>query len=256
MRTFRQSALQFLRKRIPRRVKGWLYKLSIAENQEGSIYFHVNKLRILGYTPDLVVDLGAFRGEWTTHVLPIFPKAKFIMVEPQDDKESLLTEIVQQHANVSYRKTLVGKAPQERVEFYEMESGSSIYEERTEHPRVLKSYSMTTLDSLLAGNETDREIFLKMDVQGAELDVLEGASETLKRCSFLLLEASVLNYNHGAPLLAEIVRYLDVRDFVLFDVCDLRRKQDGVLIQVDLIFSKKDSEIRKQVDYADSPLRS
>ncbi len=249
MSTFRQSALQFLRKRIPRRVKGWLYKLSIAENQEGSIYFHVNKLRILGYTPDLVVDLGAFRGEWTTHVLPIFPKAKFMMVEPQDDKASLLAEIVRQHPNVSYRKTLVGRAPQERVEFYEMESGSSIYEERTEHPRVLKGYSMTTLDSLLAGNEADKEIFLKMDVQGAELDVLEGASETLKRCNFLLLEASVLNYNEGAPLFAELVRYLDDHGFELFDVCDLRRKKDGVLIQVDLIFCSKTSVLRAQLNF-------
>lgn len=213
------------------------------------MYFYINNLKLLGYQPTLVIDVGAFRGEWTKNVLPIFPGAKFIMIEPQEDKTALLADLAARESRVHFIKTLVGKSKQERVTFYEMESGSSVYEEQTNHPRDRKEYSMRTLDDAIKAYLPADEIFLKMDVQGAELDVLEGAEETLARCNFVLLEASLLNYNRGAPQLAEVIRYLDEKGFVVFDCCDMRREKNGVLFQVDFIFTRKESVIRQQVDY-------
>ena len=47
----------------------------------------------------------------------------------------------------------------------------------------------TTLDQELSGSEINPE-FLKMDVEGAELLVLQGAEETVKNCEVIMLEGS------------------------------------------------------------------
>ena len=41
--------------------------------------------------------------------------------------------------------------------------------------------------------------YIKIDVQGAELLVLGGASETLTKATFVQLEVSVVEYNQGGP---------------------------------------------------------
>lgn len=249
MMTWRRLILESVRKILPRRVKGWLYALSVSPFQEGSLYYHINKLRELGYHPSLVVDVGAFRGEWTRNVMPIFSDATFVMVEPQADKVELLSELAAKDPQVKFVQSLLGRESKE-VEFFEMESGSSIYEEQTVHPRVKKVYPMRLLDEVLKPWLPADEVFLKLDVQGAELDVLAGAQKTLENCSFILLEASVLSYNAGAPLLAEVIKYMETKDFLVFDVCDLRRQPMGVLIQLDLIFARRGHAVRAKVDYS------
>jgi hypothetical protein len=130
------------------------------------------------------------------------------------------------------------------VTFFEMETGSSIYEEQTSHPRQQRTYPMQTLDAAMESLALAGQVFLKLDVQGAERDVLEGASATLARTEFVLLEASVLQFNADAPLVDELVLSMKDRGFALFDVCDLRRKPNGTLFQLDLLFAKVDSPIR------------
>jgi hypothetical protein len=117
------------------------------------------------------------------------------------------------------------------------------------HPRAVKTYPMQTLDQLLSELKTTGDYFLKLDVQGAELDVLTGATEALRNSSVVLVEASLLNYNAGAPLIAEVMHYFAEHDFVLFDICELRRMKMGVLVQVDLLFIKTDSAIRTSVNF-------
>jgi FkbM family methyltransferase len=245
----RTRFVKFLRKVIPKRVKGWMYKLSVSKDVEGSMFFHINNLQRLGYAPSTIIDIGAFRGEWTLNTKAIFPTASIVMIEPQDDKEPILKEIERVHPSITYVKSLVGKEKKEAVTFFEMESGSSIYEEQTTHNRTVKSYPMQTVDSLLIDKALGEECFIKLDVQGAELDVLKGAIHTLKKCSAVLLEASLLNYNQGAPLFADIVAYMKEIGFVVFDICEMRRKQDHTLFQVDLLFLREGSAVIKKVSF-------
>ena len=170
------------------------------------------------------------------------------MVEPQIGKKELLDLIQKGNLQIQYINALVGREKIDNVAFYEMGTGSSVYEERTDTPRVVNYYDMKTLDSLLDLDSYD-DIFLKLDVQGAEIDVLAGAKRCLSKTSFILLEASLLNYNSGAPLFAEVIDYLQKLNFVLFDICEMKRKKDQTLIQVDLLFTKSDSTIRKKVNF-------
>jgi FkbM family methyltransferase len=219
------------------------------ELNDRSMFFYLTKLRDNGYKPDFVFDIGAYQGEWTSRTKKIFPGAAFLMIEAQRDKEKFMQKVVSENKDVRYEMVLVGKEHKADVVFYEMETGSSVYKENSEISGEVKHYEMKTLDDISGGYNITGEIFIKIDVQGAEKDVLEGASQLLQRTNFILLEASLLEFNKDAPLVGDIVSYLLQKGFVLYDVCDQRRNPgDEILFQLDLLFTKRNSPYRNHLN--------
>jgi FkbM family methyltransferase len=200
-------------------------------------------LQAAGYRPDLVIDVGAYKGEWTQQALPFFPAARFLMAEAQPAKEEILRAVRDgATGRVAYEIALLGAAPRPAVDFYLGEEGSTLYPEQTAATMSLARLPMTTLDDLVRRKGVSGRVFLKMDVQGAELDVLAGAPAVLARTDVVLLEASIVAYNDGAPRVAEVIPRLRELDFLLYDICDLRRI-GRVLAQVDLVFARRGSSI-------------
>lgn len=215
------------------------------------MFAHLQYLKEMGFEPGMVIDIGAYQGKWTRQVKLIFPHTPFVMIEPQQAKSGFLQAVTRAYPDVHYHAVLTGKEDHAQVAFHEMETGSSIYRENTGAQSTLKHYTMRTLDSLMREHPFKGTCLLKLDVQGAELDVLEGAREILQQTEFILLEASLLNYNAGAPLAAELIDWLNRNGFVLFDICDQqRRNENRLLVQADLLFSRREGALRKRVNFA------
>ncbi len=105
---------------------------------------------------------------------------------------------------------------------------------------------MTTIDQIVdeyySGKSPE---FLKIDVQGYELEVLKGAERSLSGMSAILAEINLIDIHENVPLLAEIVQWLDARDWVVYDICGLsRRPLDQALWQSDFIFVPRHSPWR------------
>ncbi|MDB5132677.1 MAG: hypothetical protein JWR02_2426 [Mucilaginibacter sp.] len=216
------------------------------------MYHHISNLKKLGFDPDLIIDAGALFGHWTTNVRGIFPEARFIMIEPQIAQKKYLEAVTHKFDNVSLELSLVGDVEKNGVEFYGMGSGSSIYQENSDHYREKVSLKMETIDGIIEKKyKMPNNCFLKLDVQGAEIDVLKGAAGLLKRTEFILLEISTLNYNYKAPQFTDVIIFLKNIGFVLFDICDEARMKNEVLYQIDMIFVKESSAIRSSVDFKD-----
>jgi FkbM family methyltransferase len=76
--------------------------------------------------------------------------------------------------------------------------------------------SVSTLDALAPDLfQPEERLFLKLDVQGFELEVLRGAEATLDRVLALDVELSLTLLYEGAPLMDEVVAYLAERDYAL-----------------------------------------
>src|ERR1700687_4549123 len=116
----------------------------------------------------------------------------------------------------------------------------------TSMPRSTVQLPMDTLDNLIS-EASHGPYMLKLDVQGFELEVLRGADRVLKNTEVCLLEVALMEYNHGAPLLAEVVAFMASRGFVVYDISGMfRRESDNALYMVDLMFAHKDSALRSQ----------
>lgn len=195
-------------------------------------------LRELGYCPAFVVDGGAFEGTWTALLRDVFPEARSLMIEPQAAKRAKLLAICRNAPqSTRFCGELLGPKDGLEVDFHEMQTGSSVLSELSPWQRDTVRKTISTLDTVVADNaDWGQPDFIKLDVQGYELAVLEGATRALESAMFVLLEASFVPYNEGAPLAAEVIAFMDIHGFALMDVCSLVRRPNGVLGQADLLF--------------------
>ena len=61
---------------------------------------------------------------------------------------------------------------------------------------------------------------IKLDVQGAEIDILLGGLKTLNKTKYLILETSLKQYNKDAPLEKEVISFLKrfgFKNYIVFD---------------------------------------
>ncbi|HVV70539.1 MAG TPA: FkbM family methyltransferase, partial [Verrucomicrobiae bacterium] len=78
---------------------------------------------------------------------------------------------------------------------------------------------------------------IKMDTQGCELGILQGASRTLPQVDVLLLECWLTRaYGRPTPLLLEVADWLRELDFHLWDLGSGWRNEEGTLIAQDCFF--------------------
>lgn len=195
-----------------------------------------------GFRPDCILDVGAYEGKWSATARLIFGNVPTLMVDAQAVKQAILKERCRGSDNWTVELALLGEEEGREVTFFEMETGSSIMPERSNVSRVEKRMKTTTLDRLAAKISGDN-LFLKIDVQGAELKVLAGANETLRRCGLVQLETAILNYNEGAPTLREVVTYMEKRGFAPVDIAGQIRI-NNILIQIDMLFAPHESPLR------------
>lgn len=198
-------------------------------------------LRNKGWIPQTCIDVGAYNGDWAREFRSIFPEASVLMVEAQAGKEGRLKEIASWAPQCfSYEIALLGSVDGREVEFVEMETGSSVFEEKSHYPRTRQTKALQMLDTVLLRHADYQQAqMLKIDTQGYELEVMRGATELMRHVEVVLMEVSLLPINQGAPLFAEVIEFMDVRGFTLFDFCSQIRRRDGVLWQTDLMFVRK-----------------
>lgn len=241
-------------KHLPPRLQAVLLRKTVAISSERvkflngqiTMFGSIENLRRAGFSPAGIIDVGANVGNWTRGVAQIFPAADIHMVEAQHElRQSLAATATLLGSRVTHGIALLGAERGSNVPFYTMGTGSSVFEEVTDLEKKLLTLPMLRLDDIDEVRSMRSPLFLKLDVQGYELEVLKGAAATLDSTEVVLMEVALLPYNKGAPLMPEVVAFMDDRGFTPYDVCgQLRRISDRALFQVDMIFVRKDSALR------------
>jgi FkbM family methyltransferase len=106
------------------------------------------------------------------------------------------------------------------------------------------SYPSTTLDALFA-DLTSSRLLLKIDVEGHELAVLEGARALLQRVEVIVSEFWMYRSDEQEmATLPELLKTLQQAGFVLYDFGALHgRRSDNRLMSGDAIFVRDDSPL-------------
>lgn len=203
-----------------------------------------NRLAARGFQPGALIDIGAFKGDWTRMARSAFGSPPALMIEPQAALFEGLQHYSQNSPGVAAENALVAGQAGREVQFHQMGTGSSIFAEASNAPRTETTLTTTTLDTIAAAWSAEaRDIFLKIDVQGAELEVLSGGLAILARSALVQLEVAMLAYNAGAPLLPEVVAWMAERGWFPIEVSGFSRPRQE-LVQIDLLFAPESSPLR------------
>lgn len=133
---------------------------------------------------DTVFDVGANRGEWTQYVVAHHPTCIVHCFEPSSFTFQKLTA-TRFKENIHCQKIAFGSRPG-TVELNIFEEGSgtnSLFgrEGTGKKPKKVEPVRMNTLDDYCREQSVKRIDFLKLDVEGNEMDVFKGAEGMLKK---------------------------------------------------------------------------
>ena len=234
----RRSLFHFAYNCAPDEFEKFSYLYGNAPSQE----YLLRAIAARGFSPRLVVDIGAYKGDWSKKAKSIWPQCRIVMVEPNLEQEDHLRTVAAQ-LNATLYTDLLGPEDGRPVKFHIMASGSSVYPERSDVPRRTETRHLVTLNSIL---QEDGEIdLLKIDAQGYEMAILSGGDRVLPRVHAVLLEIALIQVNEGCPVLHEVLSFMHERDFVAYEILELhRRPLDRALLQVDVFFCREGSKLR------------
>jgi FkbM family methyltransferase len=206
-------------------------------------------MRKRGLSPATVIDVGAGRG--TPALYEAFPEAYHVLIEPIREFESTLQQIVSQRRG-EYRLVAVGATEgvgkiRVNPRCLLTSTMSKPADLNTEGPQAdfeSREIPLTTLDRLLEDGNWTPPFGLKIDVEGFEGEVVEGATRLLEQTQFVISELWLSNWFNEGGGFPEFVDFMYSHGFELCDILDAPRpKPDREMVFIDAMFWRRPSEL-------------
>lgn len=192
------------------------------------------------FEPKSILDIGANVGQFYNEIKNIFPNSYYYLIEGSES-----CEVVLETLNVDYSICLLSDIEKE-VDFYIRKNeprctGNSIYRENTsfydDDQIIIEKKQTKTLSNLLNNQTFD---LIKIDVQGSELDIINGGLDIIKRAKGILMEISLVEYNQNAPTKEFVYDYMDKLGFTPMEhIGNINHPLTYELIQQDILFLNK-----------------
>jgi FkbM family methyltransferase len=227
--------------RIARALCGWP-KFSLTS------FRMVDALRRQDIRPRTVIDVGANVGQFTVAAVKLLAPSKLYAFEPLPEVWEKLKRYTAALPQVEAHPLALGEAAGERQFHLNAHSHSSSllplgrgHREAFPSAREVGSIliKVSTLDQFFNSLELSPPVLLKLDVQGYEAKVIEGASATLARVRWVVAETSMRPLYDGEPLFLELVEIMARAGFkFLRPVGWLADPRNGEILQLDALFER------------------
>lgn len=170
---------------------------------------------------DNLIDIGVNVG--TPELYNAYPDKSLVLIEPSTVRRSQIEEIVSRRGAIWIAKGAGSeKSTLTLIEDLENPAVSS-FSQKTKHagssgviePRDVQ---VDTLDNMLREHDVHGRHFLKIDTEGHELEVLLGATESLRNCAAVMMEVSVTERYVDGYLFSDIIATMRDNGFELYDI--------------------------------------
>lgn len=196
---------------------------------------------------DYLIDVGANEGQFAKGMRTLGYNGIINSFEPLSEVfDRLKKNAASDPAWNVHNIALGNKEGQQEINVSKNMVSSSLLEMLPDHVKrapdsiviAKENIQVRKLDSILdASTLISKNIFLKLDVQGYEKFVLEGAMHSLKDIKLIQLEMALTPLYKGEALLSEMINYMDTLGYKLYNILNGFNNYDtGQLLQVDGIF--------------------
>jgi len=192
---------------------------------------------ILKNVPTLstVVDIGANRGQFGTLARRIWPRAAIHCFEPLYSCQQTLANIGKAHDLQIHAVAIASKNEMRDINVSKKDHSSSLLKigrlQSQTFPGTEYDYTETVrcmpLDHLIDQGDIESQALLKIDVQGTEMDVIEGCYGILWLFDYILIETSTLQFYEGQALHFQIDERLKKAGFKKIDTKATAFDDDG-----------------------------
>lgn len=217
-----------------------LYPQRVWEMQWASLGLYPPQfLRSLEYW----IDVGANDGSWSNVLYRYTSPKKFLVIEPTPELFEQVKMKFHQDAKAKLECCAIASASgHAEFQVTEHNHNSSLLRAVGTHRGfgVKKTISVPTrrLDDLTS--EFPRVDLLKIDTQGTELDVLEGARQTLSKTRAVFTEANFQHQYEGGSTFSKVDAWLTQNGFELFNLTAPHHDDHRAVWADALYFSKTD----------------
>ena len=197
----------------------------------------------------IIFDIGAADGRTSEHYHQLFPNATIYAFEPLPKSFQKLKDFASDKKYIiPINKALSDKEGEVEFHITALDDASSLlkpqktgssFDRHVELDSKIK-VKTTTLDVICATYNIEKIDILKLDAQGAEILVFNGAKNLLDN-HLIELIYSEINFIHiydEMALLHEITTLLETNDYKLFNLFNLVHNQSGQISWGDAIFIK------------------
>lgn len=197
----------------------------------------------------VVFDVGAHHGQTALAYNKLFNSSEIYSFEPFDESYTALITTVKSFSNIKAFNTALSNITGE-VDFHSNQSSAtnSIFATHQEGAAIWDvdllntlnkiKVPVTTIDAFVATHNISHIDILKIDTQGTEYLVIEGALDSIKagKIKLIYMEILTLPTYVNQKKFDEILLLLRTHGFELYNIYNTSHTKNGTLRQVDAVF--------------------
>ena len=196
-----------------------------------------------------ILDVGANTGQYAQELRKIKYNGEIVCFEPISFVFDALKKNIKKDSKCSFHNFALGdKNETKTINIAKNLASSSFFprakhlEENAKHTEYISQeiVEIKILDSIYDTIcNTNEMVFLKLDTQGYEKNILNGAKESLKKIKGIQIELAIKPSYNGAPEYKEIFKIIEDAVFKLFSIEEgFEDVNTGQLLEIDAIFFK------------------
>jgi len=200
-----------------------------------------------------VIDIGANKGQFTMVARNAYSDATIISFEPLSYASEKFIKLFSNDQNITLHQNAIGpvNSTQSMHVSKRRDSSSilpignmqSVIFPGTEESHI-EEIKVAPLNEFLSKEDLNNKVFVKIDVQGYELDVLKGCKDLMHLFDFIYVECSFIELYEGQALADEVIKYLNKHSFKFEGIYNMFYDKYGIAIQGDLLFKMRNNNER------------
>lgn len=197
-----------------------------------------------------VVDVGANRGQFASMARMLFPAADIHSFEPLDEPARTFRSVLGEDGAIHLHSSAIGpETTTATIYITTRDDSSSLLQPNKEQEDVFgvrtahtEQIPVKRLSECLNAAALNKPALLKIDVQGGELDVLQGSDDLLDCFEVVYIECSYVKMYDNQPLFADIVQWMGRHKFAPRGVFNQYNDAHRGPVQADVLFVRTSND--------------